>query len=112
MPLARRRAPIDSAIISPTRVEHIPNALGYDTIDYAVEGGPCKVGVESTIVDLCHPESPTLLRAGAITEDMLAGVLGREVASETQLYRRVAGREEGSVAPLPRFIREALQPEG
>ena len=95
--------------ISPTRVEHIPNALG-DTIDYAVEGGPCKVGVESTIVDLCHPESPTLLRAGAITEDMLAGVLGREVASETQLYGRVAGREEGSGLPSPGLFEKHYSP--
>ena len=44
-------------------------------IDVIVDGGPCRVGVESTIVDLTE-ERPRLLRPGGITPEQLIGVLG------------------------------------
>ncbi len=44
-------------------------------IDAIVDGGPCRVGVESTIVDLTE-ERPRLLRPGGITPEQLIGVLG------------------------------------
>ena len=44
-------------------------------IDMIVDGGPCRVGVESTIVDLTE-ERPRLLRPGGITPEQLVEVLG------------------------------------
>ena len=44
-------------------------------IDAIVDGGPCRVGVESTIVDLTD-ERPRLLRPGGITPEQLLEVLG------------------------------------
>ena len=44
-------------------------------IDMIVDGGPCRVGVESTIVDLTE-ERPRLLRPGGITPEQLMEVLG------------------------------------
>ena len=44
-------------------------------IDAIVDGGPCRVGVESTIVDLTE-ERPRLLRPGGITPEQLLSVLG------------------------------------
>lgn len=44
-------------------------------IDAIVDGGPCRVGVESTIVDLTE-ERPRLLRPGGITPQQLIDVLG------------------------------------
>ena len=44
-------------------------------IDAIVDGGPCRVGVESTIVDLTE-ERPRLLRPGGITPEQLISVLG------------------------------------
>lgn len=44
-------------------------------IDAIVDGGPCRVGVESTIVDLTD-ERPRLLRPGGITPEQLMEVLG------------------------------------
>ncbi len=44
-------------------------------IDAVVDGGPCRVGVESTIVDLTEPR-PRLLRPGGITPEQLISVLG------------------------------------
>ena len=44
-------------------------------IEAVVDGGPCRVGLESTIVDLTE-ERPRLLRPGGITPEQLMGVLG------------------------------------
>ena len=44
-------------------------------IDAIVDGGPCRVGVESTIVDLSE-DKPRLLRPGGITPEQLTAVLG------------------------------------
>lgn len=44
-------------------------------IDAVVDGGPCRVGVESTIVDLTE-DRPRLLRPGGITPEQLTAVLG------------------------------------
>lgn len=44
-------------------------------IDAVVDGGPCRVGVESTIVDLTEPR-PRLLRPGGVTPEQLLEVLG------------------------------------
>lgn len=44
-------------------------------IDAIVDGGPCRVGVESTIVDLTE-ERPRLLRPGGVTPEQLMAVLG------------------------------------
>lgn len=56
--------------VSPTRAEHVRLDLGKD-VPLVLDGGPCAVGVESTIVDLSG-KSPRLRRPGGITpEDML-----------------------------------------
>lgn len=61
--------------VSPTTAAHVRDGLG-DDVDVVLDGGPCEVGVESTIVDLSDPDEPRLLRAGAISADELASVLG------------------------------------
>ncbi len=63
--------------VSPTTVAHGRDDLG-DDVDYVLDGGPCTVGVESTIVDLSGGE-PEVLRAGGVSDDVLASVLGRPV---------------------------------
>ncbi len=64
--------------ISPTQAEHVQNGLG-QRISYILEGGPSRVGVESTIVDLRDPAKPVLLRPGAITQKQLEKVLKTSV---------------------------------
>ena len=56
--------------ISPTTAAHVRRHLA-GKIAAVVDGGPCLVGIESTIVDLSR-EHPRILRPGAITTDMLA----------------------------------------
>jgi len=60
--------------VSPTTAQHVADGLGR-TIDLIFDGGPCPVGVESTIVSLVGPE-PELLRPGSITLEQLSAVIG------------------------------------
>lgn len=59
--------------ISPTTAEHVATDLG-ESVDLILDGGECKVGIESTVLDLTS-KSPTILRPGAITAEMLLSVL-------------------------------------
>lgn len=60
---------------SPTTAAHVLHDMD-GKIEAIVDGGPCAVGVESTIVDLTG-QTPRLLRPGGITPEMLRAVLGR-----------------------------------
>jgi L-threonylcarbamoyladenylate synthase len=63
-----------SGAVSPTRAEHVAPALG-NGVALVLDGGPCAVGVESTVVDLTTP-SPTLLRPGGATREAIEAVIG------------------------------------
>lgn len=64
--------------LSPTTAEHVLRALD-GRIDLVLDGGPCSVGIESTVVDLCG-DHPVILRPGMITIDEL-----RAIAPHTEL---------------------------
>lgn len=63
-----------SGAISPTRPEHVVESLG-DSVDLVIDGGPCEVGLESTVLDLTTPR-PTLLRPGGTTREAIEAVIG------------------------------------
>jgi L-threonylcarbamoyladenylate synthase len=67
-----------SGEVSPTTAEHVAESLG-DAVDLVLDGGPCAVGIESTVLDLSGM-NPTLLRPGAITVEALAAVLGMDIS--------------------------------
>ncbi len=60
--------------ISPTTAQHVLDNLG-DRIDLILDGGPCNVGVESTVV-LMTDEQPKILRHGGVTQEQLEQVIG------------------------------------
>lgn len=60
---------------SPTSAQHVVEDLS-GKIDMILDGGAVAVGLESTIVDLTG-DTPTLLRPGAITAEMLEDALGK-----------------------------------
>jgi L-threonylcarbamoyladenylate synthase len=62
---------------SPTTAQHVYHDMA-GKIEAIVDGGPCSVGVESTIVDLTG-EQPRLLRPGGVTPEQLRAVLGELV---------------------------------
>ncbi len=79
--------------VSPTTAAHVVEQLG-DRVDAVLDGGPCRVGVESTIVSFASG-SPVVLRPGGITREELAEALGRPV----ELVRERAPEDTPLVAP-------------
>jgi L-threonylcarbamoyladenylate synthase len=63
--------------VSPTRAEHVRADLGA-AVDLVLDGGPCRVGVESTIVDLSRGPAE-VLRLGGVSLEALSEVLSYEV---------------------------------
>jgi L-threonylcarbamoyladenylate synthase len=70
-----------SGAISPTRAEHVAATLG-DKVAMILDGGPCRVGVESTVVSLLGATAK-ILRPGGVTLEQLADALQTDVAVET-----------------------------
>jgi L-threonylcarbamoyladenylate synthase len=81
--------------VSPTTAAHVRANLG-SKIDYILDGGPCTVGLESTIVDLRDPRRPRLLRPGAITRAQLEHTLDVRVLSAP---RRPRAPDAAQLAP-------------
>lgn len=63
-----------SGAVSPTRAEHVAESLG-DKVGLILDGGPCLVGVESTVLDLSGNRA-TLLRPGGATREAIEEVIG------------------------------------
>jgi L-threonylcarbamoyladenylate synthase len=59
--------------VSPTTADHVRADLGGD-VDFVLDGGPCPIGVESTIVD-CTVDPPQVLRPGGIPTEHIAAIL-------------------------------------
>ena len=78
--------------VSPTRAEHVRADLGSD-VDLVLDGGPARVGVESTIVDLSGDE-PLLLRPGGVPVESVEKVLERRIS-------RMPGRKIRAPGLLP-----------
>ena len=84
--------------ISPTTAVHVQEELG-ERISLILDGGPCKVGIESTIVD-CSRGEPVVLRPGHIAPEHLEAVLGRCPAIATATGApRVSGSLAAHYAP-------------
>ena len=66
-----------SQTISPTTAQHVADSLR-DNVDIILDGGACKIGVESTIIDLTTHET-VILRAGGIAKENLESFLGEKV---------------------------------
>lgn len=88
--------------VSPTTAQHVLDDLG-DDVDLIVEGGPARVGVESTIVDLTGGV-PAILRSGAIGPSALADALGEPVVTREGGPVRVPGTLPAHYAPRTRLV--------
>ena len=83
--------------ISPTIAQHVVDDLG-DAVSIILDGGPCAVGIESTIVGFTSYE-PTLLRPGAIGVADLQRALGRALHTPTSAAPRAPGMLAAHYAP-------------
>ncbi len=59
--------------VSPTTAQHVWDDLGTN-VDYILDGGPCSIGLESTIVD-CSTDTPIVLRPGGISAEDIQAVV-------------------------------------
>ncbi|MBL8707645.1 MAG: threonylcarbamoyl-AMP synthase [Rhodospirillaceae bacterium] len=78
-----------SGRISPTTAAHVEEGLG-DKVAMILDGGPCRIGLESTVVSLLG-EEPQILRPGGIDAETLAAELGRPVGMAPQVGDVAAG---------------------
>jgi L-threonylcarbamoyladenylate synthase len=74
--------------VSPTRAEHVIAQLG-ERVDLVLDGGPCRVGLESTILSL-RSARPILLRPGGVTREELEEVLGGPIETAGPTERPLA----------------------
>ncbi len=81
--------------VSPTTAQHVLDDLG-DSVDVILDGGPCNVGVESTIVECTTTFQ--LLRPGAISENEVALATGR-IPTSISGPSRAPGMLESHYAP-------------
>jgi L-threonylcarbamoyladenylate synthase len=86
--------------VSPTTAADVRADLGAD-VDLVLDGGPCRVGVESTIVD-CTRAEPVIARLGGVTQDAVASVVGRVVAVSDRGDVAAPGTLEHHYAPNAR----------
>ena len=99
--------------VSPTTAEAVSQELSefLSPSDQILDGGPCLVGVESTIID-CSSENPKILRPGAISVEMIeesTGIVLEEI-SETKI--RVSGSDKQHYAPKAKVIVDGQSQRG
>ncbi|MFZ5641330.1 MAG: L-threonylcarbamoyladenylate synthase [Bacillota bacterium] len=98
---------------SPTGADHVLEDLA-GRIDAVLDSGPCRVGVESTVLDLTA-EPPVILRPGGVTREELEGVLGHVTeaagaggATPDPTAPRSPGMKYTHYAPRARMVLVAL----
>lgn len=92
---------------SPTTAQHVLQDMN-GRIPLILDGGSCEVGLESTVVDLCHGK-PVILRPGGITKEMLEKALGEEVSVAGSVLRPL---EPGEKALSPGMRYKHYAPAG
>ena len=98
-----------SGRISPTTAAHVKRGLG-KKVSVILDGGPCTVGVESTVVSFMN-ERATLLRPGGLARDVIEQALGHvlEVEMDSTLPH-APGQLESHYAPHAYLRLEATAP--
>jgi len=88
--------------ISPTTAAHVREEFGED-VEIILDGGPARVGIESTVLDLTC-ELPRILRPGAVTREQLEEVAGtvemRPITVDASLAAESPGQQARHYSPL------------
>ena len=82
--------------VSPTTAQHVIDELGKDLL--VLDGGPCEVGIESSIVD-CTRGQPVLLRPGVLTRAQLEAACGEAVLDQDELIVAATATATATAAP-------------
>lgn len=82
-----------SGRLSPTAADHVLAELG-DKAEFVIDGGPCQVGVESTVLSLID-DRPRILRPGAVAAEALSELMNEPVPTEMGTGDAAAPRSPG-----------------
>jgi L-threonylcarbamoyladenylate synthase len=98
-----------SGHVSPTTAQHVQAELG-DLPAMILDGGPCTLGLESTVIDLAGP-APVLLRAGALPREDIEAVLGQRLTtSEDEARPASPGQLASHYAPRTKLRLDVTSP--
>ncbi|MDH3667295.1 MAG: L-threonylcarbamoyladenylate synthase [Paracoccaceae bacterium] len=97
-----------SGQVSPTTADHVLGALR-GRIDAILDGGPCPVGLESTIIGF-DGGAPVLLRPGGVAVEHIEAMLGCAVRSEPGEGISAPGQLASHYAPAARLRLNAVSP--
>ncbi len=100
--------------VSPTTAQAVKDELENhldQSNDIILDGGPCQVGVESTIID-CTTQTPQILRLGAITKEMIQESTGLLVIDEAPTDIRVSGSLESHYSPNAKVVLDTYPTSG
>ncbi len=93
--------------VSPTTAQHVIDEFKND-IPLVVDGGPCDVGIESTIIDLSD-DAPRILRPGMLSIEKLNKILHQPIELPDRESPRVSGSLETHYAPNTKAV--LVEPE-
>lgn len=97
-----------SGKISPTTADHVFDGLS-GKIAAVLDGGPCGVGVESTIIGFDN--GPVLLRSGGLPIEAIESALGTSVSQKTDANITAPGQLKSHYAPSAKLRLNATAPE-
>ena len=110
LPLAAPSANLSGGV-SPTTARHVADSLG-DRVNLILDGGPCRIGIESTVLDLTG-DQPVLLRPGGVTREALEAEIGAlsvaENGEDAAEVPKSPGRLASHYAPARPLRLEALE---
>ena len=87
--------------ISPTSADHVMSDL-FGEIDAVVDGGECRVGIESTIIDLTTPNAK-LLRPGGVNLIALEKILKTKIVIPESLSTKISGNLVNHYQPITKL---------
>jgi len=91
--------------VSPTTAAAVVDEIGsyLSNDDLVLDGGPCAVGVESTIID-CTGDIPKILRPGGVSLAMIEECTGFQIQRSIHIDIRVSGSLDNHYAPAAKVI--------
>ena len=99
--------------VSPTTAEAVSQELSDYLLpdDQILDGGPCLVGVESTIID-CSSDNPMILRPGSVSAEMIEESTGIILAEAGEKKIRTSGSDKQHYAPKAKVIIDGQSQSG
>jgi L-threonylcarbamoyladenylate synthase len=98
-----------SGKLSPTRAIEVATELG-EAVKLVLDGGPCRSGIESSIVAVLPNTAPALLRPGAITRAQIESIVG-PLAESDETAVTAPGQLQSHYAPRAKLRLDAAQAE-